>query len=370
MSRICILYLGRSGGPTVDTLQMCKSMCRQNHLLIVLSEYIENLDKYIELQNQHPDNVELCVIPTYKNKIQFLLRSLNVFKFNKLAKKIMAFNPDFVYLPMITLWGALTSLRLSKEKIVSAIHDPESHAGEKNMIIDVIFEKCIKHSYKCVVFSQKFVDDVCKLYDLKKENIIVLKLGGYSYYNEFEKSCSDEKQEKPFNRIMFFGRISKYKGVIYLLKAFDSIKEKMPDLKLRIVGNGILTDEESTLIKKLGNKIELYNRWIKDEEVSGFFKDVDFVVLPYIEATQSGIVMLSYANKKAVLATNVGALDEQIIQNETGILVDKCNVKSLADGIVDLYKDNNFIKNGLKGYELAVEEWTWEKQSDILLKNV
>ena len=111
----------------------------------------------------------------------------------------------------------------------------------------------------------------------------------------------------------------------------------------------------------------MVNRWIKDEEVESFFEDIDFTVLPYIEATQSGIVMLSYAMQKPVIATNVGALSEQILEGETGFLIRPNNPDELVESIESMYNNNVFLLQGQKAFFYATQEWTWEKQVENLL---
>src|SRR5690606_26719718 len=58
-----------------------------------------------------------------------------------------------------------------------------------------------------------------------------------------------------------------------------------------------------------------------------------FVVCPYKDATQSGVIMTSFALNKPVIATNVGGLKEMIIHNHSGILIEPNNITKLSDSI-------------------------------------
>lgn len=367
MKRIGLLYLGKRGSATVENLEICKTLVKENYLYVVLSRQIENLHEYYKLKEQYPENLEILAINTYNSKLDFLFRSINILHFIDIAHKIKQQKLDFIYIQMITYWGAILTNFLKNHKIVTAVHDPEMHAGEKDLLFEVLTKSCVHNSSNLVVFSSKFVDVCAKKFSFPKEKICVLKLGGYSYY---KNDCNVQNNSiTKNNRILFFGRISEYKGIGLLLEAIKKLKQNRTEILLRIVGNGSFSEKEKVLISELGTSVEVVNRWIKDEEVESFFENIDFVVLPYIEASQSGVIMLSYAMGKAVLATNVGALDEQI-NEETGLLIEPNSIDSLIRGIIKMYENDAYVKKGQKAFIYATQEWTWNKQAQKLLNFV
>lgn len=362
MKRIGMLYLGRRGAATVDNLELCKTFAKDNYVYIVISKQIENLVEYYKLLDLYPANIKIFTVNTYNSKISFLFKTLNIFRYIYIASKLKKEKLDFIYQDMITYWGAIVTIFLRKQRIITAIHDPEMHVGEKDFLFETLTKLCVKRCSNIVVFSKKFINIVAEKYSFPKEKICALKLGGYSYYKDNSKVIENNK----YNTILFFGRISEYKGLSVLLEAIKNLKESNFDIKLRVVGNGSLSDKEKNLIRELGDSVELINRWIKDDEVESFFKGIDFVVLPYIEATQSGVVMLSYAMQKSVLATDVGALSEQILE-DTGLIVKPNDVIALVNGIKKLYENDIFFEKGLRAFYYASQEWTWEKQAQRLI---
>ena len=75
----------------------------------------------------------------------------------------------------------------------------------------------------------------------------------------------------------------------------------------------------------------IINTYISDEEVTELFTISDVIVLPYISATQSGIIPIAYAFKKPVIASNVGAISEVVDDGITGILVPPKNVEAFIE---------------------------------------
>ena len=92
------------------------------------------------------------------------------------------------------------------------------------------------------------------------------------------------------------------------------------------------------------------------------FQKASVVVLPYTDASQSGVIPLAYAFKKPVIATNVGSLPEVVDHGMTGYLVPPGNVKKLEEAIIDLLKDEDKLKRmGQNAFKKAKEELSWDK---------
>jgi len=145
--------------------------------------------------------------------------------------------------------------------------------------------------------------------------------------------------------ILFFGYIRKYKGLHLLLEAFPQILKKI-NVKLLIAGE--FYDEKTNYLKQIENInskdcIILKDNFIPDNEVGLYFSAADIVALPYISATQSGIVQIAYNYDRPVVATPVGGLPEVILQDKTGYVVSDISANSFAEGIVHMIKLKNEI---------------------------
>ena len=117
--------------------------------------------------------------------------------------------------------------------------------------------------------------------------------------------------------LLFFGRIDKYKGIGNLLKVYQDISDKA--LPLVIAGGGNFTEEEKSLINQCNN-LTVINRYIDDGEMKWLLHHMTAAVLPYIEATQSGIIPLAYLFGKPVVVSNVAGLTQFVVNGKTGII--------------------------------------------------
>ncbi|UCH09595.1 MAG: glycosyltransferase family 4 protein [Fidelibacterota bacterium] len=141
--------------------------------------------------------------------------------------------------------------------------------------------------------------------------------------------------------LLYFGYIRKYKGVLTLLDAMPMIVQQL-GAKCIIAGE-FYDDREPYLAKidtlDLEPHLILADRFIPDDEVNLYFSAADVVVLPYLSATQSGIVSIALNYELPCIVTAVGGLPEIIHHQETGLLVPPDNPQALAEAVVSYFKE-------------------------------
>ncbi len=140
---------------------------------------------------------------------------------------------------------------------------------------------------------------------------------------------------------LFFGLVREYKGLDVLLEAL-SLLETESRWTCLIAGEFYESREPyEARIREFGleERVIMYDRYIPNSEVPGFFAAADLTVLPYRHATQSGVAALSIACNRPVLTTRVGALPETIVEGENGWLVPPEDPAALASVLRDISRD-------------------------------
>ena len=151
--------------------------------------------------------------------------------------------------------------------------------------------------------------------------------------------------------ILFFGNIGPYKGLDFLVDGFQQVASRSPSFQLVIAGNPRRGDEgywdklresirQSPYAKRVIQRIE----YIPDEETELYFKAADVLVLPYTHIFQSGVLFLGYCFGLPVIATNVGALEEDIIEGRTGFLCKPRDPIDLAR-VIETYFESELFKD-------------------------
>jgi len=160
--------------------------------------------------------------------------------------------------------------------------------------------------------------------------------------------------------VLYFGLIRPYKGVEVLLKAAQLLAD-IPDLKLIVLGE-IYTNREQLLgLVETAPKgmVTLVDRYIPNEDVAAWFRASDLVALPYLSATQSGVVPIAYRCQRPVVVTNVGGLPDIVQPGESGYLVEPNDPTGLAEAIRE-----HFVGRGAPdmtaGIETMCQKLSWE----------
>lgn len=159
--------------------------------------------------------------------------------------------------------------------------------------------------------------------------------------------------------ILFFGLIRPYKGADLLLEAFQEIE----GAELWIVGRplGVDMDALYDLASACRGTVRFVPRFIDDREVAAYFHRANLVVLPYLEAEQSGVLYTALPFGKAIVMSDVGGFGE-VAALGAGRLVPPGDASALRDALAELLADQDERKR-LGAAALAAVEgpYSWDR---------
>lgn len=365
--KIVVLYLGKRGAGPMYSYEFTKTLLQKDiNILAIVSSECENINLWKNLERIYC-NLNLEIIYTYNNVKQFIFNSVNVFNYLKIANKIKEYSPKYIFTPMVHPWhNIIISFLPSRIKRVKTIHDVKVHLGERNVFSNFLSWLDIKKSDTLIVLSEHSKKELNKRIN-KRKKIIVIPHANFSIYQQLDNK--NIKSKTIYNRIGFVGRINKYKGLDVLLDAFRDILKENPQIRLLIAGNGSCSEYQQAFAE-LKDALDLEIRWIADNEMASLISTIDMVVLPYIEASQSGVIPLAFSLGKPVIATNVGGIPEQVPDN-AGLLLAPNNPSAIAKAVIDLYKDSNkILEMGNNANKYALENLTWEASARIFLEHI
>jgi len=79
--------------------------------------------------------------------------------------------------------------------------------------------------------------------------------------------------------------------------------------------------------------MQIINKWLTNSEIENLVNKSNLVVLPYIEASQSGVIAIAHSLSTPVVVTPVGGLVDQVIEGENGLIAADVTPKALAMAI-------------------------------------
>lgn len=229
------------------------------------------------------------------------------------------------------------------------------------------------------VHTTKMRDELSKEFGVRRELISVIPFGINNSVSDTGITQADARHKLGILRnakvILFFGNIGPYKGLEYLVDAFERIAPRDESYQLVIAGSPrqgaetYLEEIQRTIrnswcATRIVQKIE----YIPDEDTELYLKAADVLAIPYTHVFQSGVLFLGYSFGLPVVATDVGSLREDIIEGRTGFLCQPRDPSTLAEAIEhyfesDLFKDLPDRRQGIKDF--ANERHSWDVVGQI-----
>lgn len=193
-----------------------------------------------------------------------------------------------------------------------------------------------------VVHSSADKGIISEIYGIDRSKICIIPHGIYDHYPKMNKQMA--RSALKINEkyvILFFGLLRPYKGVKYLIRAFEGLPaDIIKDSRLLIVGETWEDKETKQLVSKsmFRNKIQMVDRYVSDYEISIFFSASDVLVIPYTRASQSGVAHIGMSFGMPIIASDVGGLRESLRKYEGTIFVQPRSVSSLRDALIEVFE--------------------------------
>ncbi len=277
--------------------------------------------------------------------------ALNPLAWLRVARKVKASNSRLVILQWSTVywtpfyWLFLKRLGKGRQpKCVFICHNVMEH--EPNRIKSAISRRVLDCADFFITHSRWDRDNLERwLGPSRSGSIRVSPHPAYEHLNQPVLSKSEAKAALGIRAervVLFFGFIRDYKGLRYLIESLPLVRTKL-DVHLLIAGE-VWGDSKPyhELISHLGltASVTLVEKYIPNEEVARYFAASDLVVIPYVSATQSGIVQLAYGFGKPVVVSRVGGLPEVVEDGVTGYLVPPRDSEAISNAVLDFYQQN------------------------------
>ena len=206
-------------------------------------------------------------------------------------------------------------------------------------------------------------------FDLPAAKISVIPHGDYiSLFSRFSlnESLVQAVRQKAGSRriISFIGIIRPYKGLDYFMEAFTLIKNRLPDSFFLIAGS-VLIGHKKELQEKLARSCPPEDLWadirfIPTEDLKTYLFLTDVLVQPYVNASQSGNIVMAYTEGIPVVTTGVGGLAEMTEEGKTGYIIPTRNPQALADAVAKCFEDDNYEVMSRQARRSAQEKYNWQ----------
>ena len=308
--KTAILYWGSKGGAV---RQIQNYMHAANDLGLQITWCLSsNFERISEIHNFTDNEILLTQIPAHKLSV-----ILNLKLRNRVVKETLraldSANIQRVYFLLPHPWDVLLSKKIYKRtkiEVVRAIHDNKPHKGEVWPSKWTIRTMARNADY-LVTYSNFVAGSLKKM----KKPVLITRIYEYPIPSKTEKK----------NFVLNVGRMKKYQGIDNLEKAWPLLIMKNIDL---IVAGNLHRRKKHAI-----SGAKYVEKWLTNDEIERLISSSRLVVLPYKEASQSGIIPLAHALQTPVVITPVGGMVEQVIDGINGVISKSTKPEDIAHSI-------------------------------------
>lgn len=328
--------------------------------------------------NWSSDDIEMKFLATYRGgntikKIAYFSESLL-----KLCYRICFDKPDIVHIHM-SHHGSFDRANLiqrickaNKISVIIHLHGSEFEKyylgcnSKKQNKISGFFNA----SDAVIVLGEKWKEFISTIATTSK-----VKVFNNSIEIPKNQICINEREVK----FLFLGVLFERKGVMDLLHAISMIYKELESNEIKISFNIAGTGPEESKLKEYVQKakIEKYVNfvgWISGEEKKRMLLNNHVLVLPSYNEGLPIAILEAISFGLPIISTNVGSIEEAVINNENGFLFTPGDVEALANSILKLFSDANLrYRMSKKSRTLAEEKFDDKKyfrRMELLYKKV
>jgi len=165
----------------------------------------------------------------------------------------------------------------------------------------------------------------------------------------------------------FFSRLVKRKGIIQLLDMLPEIKERVPKIKLLIIGGGPLESYVKKYMSKTEEGAIIFLGKKKSEEMPGYFQAIDIFAFPTFGEGLPIVMLEALGSGVPVVAFPAVGIPEVITSGKEGFLV--TSNEEFLEKIVFLAENKEVREEmGRRGNSLINQKFRWKHISEELLE--
>jgi glycosyltransferase involved in cell wall biosynthesis len=357
--RILVWYWGRRGGGAQFALALSAALARRKDCAVALSisrqgELIEDFRRL---------DLPMHEVSTYSSVAGFLVGTGRVpLLSTQLVNFAREWRADIVVSAMTHLWTPIVAPALARAGVafVPVVHDAEPHQGDLSLLWNMRLRRELSAARAVVVLSQHVEQSLSSM--ASGLPMVRLSLGA-----AIAPEPRLPRHEGQF-RFLFFGRLLPYKGLDLLRDAFRLLAQRRPEARLIVSGEGDIDLVAPGLRSMPG--VTMSSGWVSEGQIGAVMAQADAVVLPYREASQSGVAPTAFAAGLPVIATRVGGLVQQLTPGVDSLLADAVSPRAVAKAMEEMMVPETYKLLAAGAAESGKRLSDWDGHTEQLLSSL
>ena len=320
---VLVWQWGRYGAGPRYALELVRAFGSQRDAKALLS-----LSQAAELLQTREVTDCALPMPTYNNLIGLAGRITTApFTIPQLARQLRQLEIDIAVCAMPAAMDFImaAALKLARIPYVVVVHEADPHPGDR-FPSQMVLQRWLARGAVAIFALSSFVATRLREQNrLGERRLLLTSLPPFYRGSDMPAPGRHAGQL----RLLSFGRLLPYKGLDLLTESLALLGARS-DLIVRVVGSGPESAELDRLRALPGVTVE--NAWVPERDVAGVLGWADALIMPYREASQSGVAAAAIAAQRWVISTRVGGLPEQLAGYGRAILCEPTGA-DLAEAI-------------------------------------
>ena len=286
-----------------------------------------------------------------------------------ITRRLLGFRPSVLHIQepsgfakAVILSAVVTAVR-PFARIALTIHDPKPHQGRDEEIVRRFagFRRHIRRVAHAVYLHGAHCRDLYLEQDPPAGQQIHLTDHGILLRGE-----TRPREAGPL-RLLSFGRMEQYKGLDTLTEAAEQLHAAGTPFLLTVAGSGPELKRLAPRLRAMP-EVTAIDNYVAAVDLIRLIGQSDCVVLPYLEATQSGVLAGAFGNGKFVVASRVGGIPDVVVDGGNGLLVPPGDARALAEALSRVARDPHLRAHLAAGaHASAATQLDWDRIADEML---
>jgi glycosyltransferase involved in cell wall biosynthesis len=334
--------------------RLAVAMARDRTVLLILNRHNRQKEVDDQLMAQARSKLKLFEFSARSRAAELLATAAIILR-------VLLFRPDILcvqeQIDNVTAW--VVRLLHHVFPVSLTVHDPRPHSGNDTKWVEKnsVNRRDIRASAVMFQVHGRFCRDEL-VAEQGADRPIVETAHGLIFIPH-----ADEIRACEPGRLLMFGRMEAYKGLDVLLDAASLLKDRGVRFALTLAGDGPELERLQSRIAA-APCVEIRRGYLSTRAAIAELQKAEFVVLPYLDASQSGVAVAAYANGRPVIASRVGGLAEVVLDGVDGALFAPGDARALADVLEEALRSAPRLHEGAAA---AAARLDWDRVSEQLL---
>lgn len=260
-----------------------------------------------------------------------------------------SFGPSF-YRKMPFIWLS----RLAGIPVVNHIHGAEfdsfyeNASAAKKKRVRRVYGKCARF----IVLSQEWKEKIAQIVPADRIDVIE------NFCIWPEEGCQEKRRQ---GQILFLGALEERKGCYDLPVIFEGVKQKCPNARLVVAGDGQMQRLKEAFAKKNLLSDVTFTGWVRGQEKEKLLQQSAVFLFPSYHEGMPMAVLEAMGYGLGIVTTTVGGIPQLIAHGQSGFLEAPGDLSAMAEDVSKLIKDEALCRNmGEQARKTAKQNYSLE----------